>query len=183
MIEVRKTGIDSLVEIFPAVFEDDRGFFTEIFNRREFEKEGISIEFVQDNLSFSKKGVLRGLHLQYPPHAQAKLVRVITGRVLDTVVDIRKGSPTFGKVYQCELSSEKKNALLVPEGFAHGFAALEDSIFMYKCSSFYSPKYEGGIRWNDPDLNIDWKISQPLVSGKDQELPSFAEFKSKLSGT
>lgn len=181
-MEVIETGISGLIELIPALFRDDRGFFTEIYNQNTFQKHGIHTSFVQDNLSFSKKGVIRGLHLQYPPHAQAKLVRVIKGKVLDTVVDIRKGSPTFGKIYQCELNDTKNNALLVPEGFAHGFAALEDSVFMYKCSSFYSPGYEGGIRWNDPELSINWQIDDPIISEKDQLLPSFSEFKIKLNG-
>ena len=182
MLKIKNTGIQGLIEIFPPVFSDDRGFFTETYNKKAFAEAGIEYNFVQDNLSFSVKGVIRGLHLQYPPHAQAKLVRVIRGRVLDTVVDIRPGSETFGRIYQCELSAELNNALMVPEGFAHGFSALEDSFFLYKCSSFYSPGNEGGIRWNDPDLNIDWKVDSPMVSEKDQKLPSFSDFRSKLDG-
>ena len=182
MLKIKETGIEGLIELFPPVFSDDRGFFTETYNQKAFADAGIEYDFVQDNLSFSVKGVIRGLHLQYPPHAQAKLVRVIKGRVLDTVVDIRPGSKTFGQVYQCELTANENNALMVPEGFAHGFSALEDSFFLYKCSSFYSPGNEGGIRWDDRDLNIDWKIDNPMVSEKDQKLPSFSEFRSKLEG-
>ncbi len=181
MIEVKETGIEGLVEIIPALFSDSRGFFTEIYNRQNFEKAGITTEFVQDNLSFSVKGVIRGLHLQYPPHAQAKFVRVVKGRVLDTVVDIRPGSKTYGRVFQCELNDQKNNALLVPAGFAHGFAALEESLFLYKCSSYYAHEYEGGICWNDPDLNINWGIDNPVISEKDSKLPSFREFQSNLN--
>jgi len=182
MLKIKQTGIEGLVELFPPVFTDDRGFFLEIYNQKAFEEAGIMYNFVQDNLSFSSRGVIRGLHLQYPPHAQAKLVRVIHGHVLDTVVDLRPDSPTFGQVYQCELSAAKNNALMVPEGFAHGFAALENSYFLYKCSSFYSPGNEGGIRWDDADLDIDWMIDQPIVSEKDRKLPSFSDFRSKLDG-
>ena len=181
MIEVKETGIEGLVEITPAVFRDDRGFFTEIYNRQHFLDAGITIEFVQDNLSYSVKGVVRGLHLQYPPHAQAKLVRVVKGHVLDTVVDIRPGSPTYGQVFQCELTEKKNNALLVPAGFAHGFAALEDSIFLYKCSSHYAHEFEGGICWNDPELAINWGIEKPIISEKDSKLPSFSEFQSNIN--
>jgi dTDP-4-dehydrorhamnose 3,5-epimerase len=182
MLEIKETGIEGLKEIHPDVFKDDRGFFTEAYNSQALREKGITTEFVQDNLSFSNRGVIRGLHLQYPPHAQCKLVRVVVGRVLDIVVDIRPESKTFGKIFECELSGEKNNALLVPEGFAHGFAALEDSYFLYKCSSFYSPGYEGGIRWDDSELNIDWKIKNPTISEKDRKLPSFSEFRSKLGG-
>jgi dTDP-4-dehydrorhamnose 3,5-epimerase len=130
---------------------------------------------VQENTSFSKKGVIRGLHFQHAPHAQGKLVTVLHGKVVDVVVDLRPGSKTFCKVYYLELDSEKRNMLMVPEGFAHGFAALEDSIFYYKCTNFYNKASESGIVWNDPQLNIQWPASNPIVSEKDQVLPTLEE--------
>ena len=139
---------------------------------REF---GINTSFPQENLSFSKKGVIRGLHFQRFPHAQAKLAAVINGSVLDVVVDLRKGSRTFGESYVCKLDSERKNMLLVPDGFAHGFAALEDSIFFYKCSSVFHKASESGVLWNDPTLNIKWPVAEPIVSEKDKLLPTFEE--------
>ena len=130
---------------------------------------------VQDNLSFSKKGVIRGLHLQLEPFAQGKIVTVVQGKVLDVVVDLRKNSPTFGKTFSCLLNSETHNMLMIPEGFAHGFAALTDSLFFYKCSSPYHPEFETGIIWNDPQLKIDWKIEHPVLSEKDLQLPTLEE--------
>lgn len=172
-MQIRKTSIEGLVEIFPRVFEDERGFFFESFNEEAFRKEGLPVNFVQDNQSFSVKGVLRGLHFQKAPFAQGKLVRVIAGRVLDVAVDIRPESPTFGKYEIFDLMASKNNMAYVPEGFAHGFVALEDSIFSYKCTNLYSKVSESGIIWNDPDLNIDWGIQQPIVSEKDLVLPRF----------
>ena len=170
-----ETGFAGLIEIVPSVFPDDRGIFFESF-RDEWKNHLVKgISFVQENQSFSKKGVIRGLHFQRPPFAQAKLVRVITGRVLDVVVDLRTESKTFGKSYSLVLDAEKQNQLFVPEGFAHGLAALEDSIFFYKCSSVYNKSSESGILWNDAELNIQWPFENPLVSEKDQELPSLQE--------
>ncbi|HVD99793.1 MAG TPA: dTDP-4-dehydrorhamnose 3,5-epimerase [Cytophagaceae bacterium] len=176
-MEVRETFIKDLVEIYPKIFKDERGFFLETYNRSSFEKAGIKTAFVQDNQSFSIKGVLRGLHFQKPPFAQAKLVSVISGRVLDVAVDLRKDSPTFGKHFSVVLEAEKRNMLLVPEGFAHGFVALEDSVFSYKCSNVYNKESEGGIIWNDKDLSIDWGFANPLVSEKDLILPTFKDLK------
>lgn len=173
---IKETGFQGLVEISPNVFEDDRGFFFEAYNREVFTKHGLNYDFVQDNQSFSIKGVVRGLHMQLPPYAQAKYVKVITGKVLDVVVDMRPESKTYGKVYYCTLDSKLNNSLLIPEGFAHGFAALEDSIFSYKCSNVYNKASETGILWNDPTLNIDWGVENAIVSEKDLQLPTFEEF-------
>lgn len=174
-MEIKPTHIKGLVEIIPKVFPDPRGWFFEFFKDVAFQEIDASVKFVQENISFSKKGVIRGLHLQLPPFAQAKLVTVIKGKVLDVVVDMRKGSATFGSTFTCILDSEKHNMLYVPEGFAHGFSALEDSYFFYKCSNTYSPQHESGILWNDPKLNIDWKIDNPIISEKDQRLPTMEE--------
>ncbi len=172
-MQVIKKSIEGLIEIIPAVYKDERGSFFETFNKETFEAKGIPTHFVQDNQSFSKKGVVRGLHFQRAPFAQGKLVRVVSGRVLDVAVDIRPDSPTFGKYETVELSAELNNLFYVPEGFAHGFVALEDSIFIYKCTNVYNKASEGGIIWNDPDLNIDWQITNPIVSEKDLQLPTF----------
>jgi dTDP-4-dehydrorhamnose 3,5-epimerase len=174
-MQVKTTGFDGLIEIFPVIFEDDRGWFYEFYKEETFKKHHIEYSFVQENQSFSKKGVIRGLHFQKPPYAQAKLVTVLTGRVLDIVVDLRPASKTFKKVYYCLLESSKRNMLMVPEGFAHGFAALEDSIFFYKCSNVYHKQSEAGVRWDDPELNIQWNVENPIVSAKDAELPVLAE--------
>ena len=174
-MEIIKTGIDGLIQIIPDVYHDSRGWFFELFKSARFRELTNNQTFFQDNISFSKKNVLRGLHLQIEPSAQAKLVAVIHGKVLDVVVDLRHGSSTFGKIFQLELDSEKKNMLYVPEGFAHGFAALEDSYFLYKCSNEYNPKCETGIKWNDPELDIDWRITNPIISDKDNVLPSFKD--------
>lgn len=173
---IKETGFQGLVEIFPNVFEDDRGFFFEAYNREVFKKHNLNYDFVQDNQSFSIKGVVRGLHMQLAPYAQAKYVKVITGKVLDVVVDMRPGSKTYGKVYYCTLDSKLNNSLLIPEGFAHGFAALEDSIFSYKCSNVYNKASETGILWNDTTLNINWGVENAIVSEKDLQLPTFEEF-------
>jgi dTDP-4-dehydrorhamnose 3,5-epimerase len=157
--------------IEPKVFNDDRGFFLESYNQKVFEKEGLNTNWVQDNHSRSSKGVLRGLHFQNPK-AQIKLVRVTRGSVLDVIVDIRKNSPTFGKSYSVELSEDNKRWLYVPVGFAHGFCVLTDvTDFLYKCSEFYSPEFDKGVFWNDPDLEINWQIQNPLISPKDAKLP------------
>ncbi|MDQ6479654.1 dTDP-4-dehydrorhamnose 3,5-epimerase [Dyadobacter sp. LHD-138] len=171
-MQIRETSIAGLVEIIPRVFEDDRGFFFESYNEELFRKLGLPTNFVQDNQSFSIKGVVRGLHFQNAPFAQGKLVRVISGRVLDVAVDIRPDSPTFGKHEVFELRSDTNNMAYVPEGFAHGFVALEDSVFSYKCTNVYNKGAESGILWNDPDLGIDWGIENPIVSEKDLILPT-----------
>lgn len=174
-MQVKTTGFEGLIEIFPDIFKDDRGWFYEFYKEETFKKHHIDYSFVQENQSFSKKGVVRGLHFQRPPYAQAKLVTVLTGKVLDVVVDLRPSSKTFKQIYYCVLESSKRNMLMVPEGFAHGFSALEDSIFFYKCSNVYNRQSESGIRWNDPELNINWGVDNPIISAKDSELPVLAE--------
>jgi dTDP-4-dehydrorhamnose 3,5-epimerase len=168
---ITKCKIPGLLVIEPRIFEDSRGSFFESFNAQKFkELAGVELEFCQDNESISKKHVLRGLHFQRPPFAQGKLVRVSVGRVLDVAVDIRKDSPFYGQYELFELSAENKKQFWIPPGFAHGFLALEENtIFNYKCTNYYSPVYEGCIQWTDKDLNIDWKISYPIVCNKDQE--------------
>ena len=164
------TGFPGLVVFEPRVFEDSRGFFFESYNADTFSKHDLKYDFVQDNQSKSSYGVIRGLHFQNPPHAQAKLVRAIAGTILDVVVDIRVGSPTYGKVFSVELSAENKKQLLVPVGFAHGFSVLTDiAEVIYKCDSYYNKESEGGILYNDPSLHIDWKIpaDKAIVSDKD----------------
>lgn len=175
-MQIKETGFEGLIEIMPAIYHDERGWFYEFYKESAFRDHGITTQFVQENQSFSRQGVLRGLHMQREPYAQAKLVTALSGKVLDVVVDMRKGSTTFTKVYYCLLESEKRNMLLVPEGFAHGFVALEDSTFFYKCSNLYNKQSETGLLWNDPDLNIDWPIKTPTVSEKDMELPTLKEF-------
>lgn len=174
----KETGFKGLLIFEPRVFEDSRGYFFESFSKRTFADAGIVSEFVQDNESKSQRGVLRGLHYQLPPFAQAKLVRVVEGSVLDVVVDIRKGSPTYGQHFDIELSAENKRQLYIPHGFAHGFAVLSETcIFQYKCDNYYSNESEGGILYNDPALGIDWKIdlAQAVVSDKDRGLPLLAD--------
>lgn len=174
-VQITETGIAGLIEIRPKVFKDDRGYFFETFREEWFSSVDPAITFVQENQSQSKKGVVRGLHFQKPPYAQAKLVRVISGKVLDVVVDMRRDSATFGKSYSVVLDAEKHNQLFVPEGFAHGLAVLEDAVFFYKCSNVYNKQSESGIRWNDPALAIDWPFVNPLLSEKDKELPLLSE--------
>jgi dTDP-4-dehydrorhamnose 3,5-epimerase len=174
-MEFKKTSIEGLIEIYPRIFGDARGHFFESYRQEIFAKNGIPFEFVQDNQSFSSAGVLRGLHFQNSPFAQGKLVRVITGKVIDVAVDIRPNSPTFGKYQSFILDATLQNMVYIPEGFAHGFAALEDSIFSYKCTNNYNKASESGIIWNDSDLNIDWGIAEPNVSEKDIELPTFKQ--------
>ncbi|WP_272152031.1 dTDP-4-dehydrorhamnose 3,5-epimerase [Tenacibaculum aiptasiae] len=167
------TEIPEVVIIEPKVFGDSRGYFLESYNKKEFEKNVVATEFLQDNESKSSKGVLRGLHFQKPPFEQAKLVRCIKGKVLDVAVDIRKGSPTYGKHVAVELSEDNKRQLFVPRGFAHGFVVLsENAIFAYKVDNWYAPDHDSGIMWNDSDLNIDWMISsdEVLLSEKDKNL-------------
>jgi dTDP-4-dehydrorhamnose 3,5-epimerase len=174
-MQIRQTAIEGLIELIPRVFEDERGFFFESYNKPLFASLGLPMEFVQDNQSFSVKGVLRGLHMQNEPFAQGKLVRVITGQVLDVAVDLRPDSPTFGQYETFLLDARLSNMAYIPEGFAHGFVALEDSVFSYKCTNIYNKAAESGIRWNDPDLNIDWGVSNPIISDKDQELKLLRE--------
>ena len=174
-MEFRESYIKGLFEITPKIFSDERGFFLETYSDKAFKDNGLNLNFVQDNQSFSTKGVLRGLHFQKPPFAQGKLVRVITGKVLDVAVDLRKDSPTFGKYDSVILDPKKCNMFYIPEGFAHGFAALEDSLFLYKSSNIYNRNFESGIRWDDPDLNIQWPFRDPVLSDKDQRLDSFQE--------
>lgn len=182
MIEVVKTEIPGVLIIEPKVFGDDRGYFMESFNAREFaEKTCIDINFVQDNESKSRFGVLRGLHFQLPPYTQSKLVRVVKGRVLDVAVDIRNGSPTFGKYVTCEMTEENKRQFFVPKGFAHGFCVLsEEAVFQYKCDDFYHPEAEGAIAWDDPDIAIKWPVEaeKVILSEKDKHHPYFKDFKS-----
>lgn len=175
-MQVIKKSLEGLVEIIPTVYKDERGVFFENFNKIIFEKHGLPTEFMQDNQSFSVKGVVRGLHFQREPYAQGKLVRVVSGRVIDVAVDIREDSPTFGQYELVELDAVRQNMFYVPAGFAHGFVALEDSVFCYKCTNIYNKASEGGIVWNDPDLNIDWQVAVTIVSEKDQQLPLFKNF-------
>lgn len=179
-MEIIETSIPGLLIIKPQVFEDARGYFFESYNREKFLQAGIRAEFVQDNESKSQKGVLRGLHFQRPPFAQGKLVRVMKGRVLDVAVDLRKGSPTYGKWESIELSDSNKFMYWIPEGLAHGFLTLEEgTVFFYKCTNLYNKASEGSIRWNDPDLAIDWKLSgEPILSEKDKIAPFFRDFES-----
>lgn len=183
-MKIIKTPIPGLLEIEPAIFGDDRGYFYESYNKDAFHQVGITADFVQDNQSLSSKGVLRGLHFQNPPHAQGKLVRVISGAVLDVALDIRVGSPTYGQHYSVELTDENKKMFWIPPGFAHGFLTLEnDTIFAYKCTALYNKASEGAVLWNDPQLNINWNIDAPLVSAKDQEAPAFNTLKSQFQFT
>lgn len=174
---VKETKLKSCYTLEPKVFEDNRGYFFESFNQNTFNQQiGQNINFIQDNESFSFKGVLRGLHYQIGEHAQAKLVRVIKGKVLDIAVDIRKNSETFGEHVSVELTETNKKQLFVPRGFAHGFIVLSNTaIFSYKCDNFYNKESEGGIIFNDNDLNIDWKLDEKelIVSEKDLQLPIF----------
>ena len=175
------TEIEGLVIIEPKVFGDNRGYFFESFSERRFKEMVADVDFVQDNESKSCRGVVRGLHFQKPPYAQAKLVRVVKGKVLDVAVDLRKGSPTYGKYVAVELSEDNHRQVYIPKGFAHGFAVLEDeTIFQYKCDEYYEPKSEGAIAWDDPDIGIDWEL--PLVdvvlSEKDKNHPRLKDFDS-----
>lgn len=174
MINVIKTDIEGVVIIEPKVFGDERGYFMETWSQCDFDEQVRPIKFVQDNESKSRYGVLRGLHFQKGEHSQSKLVRVIKGRVLDVAVDIRKGSPTFGKHVKVELTGENHRQIFIPRGFAHGFVVLSDeAIFQYKCDNLYAPQSEGAIIWNDPTLGIDWQIpaSDIMLSEKDKHHP------------
>ena len=174
-----KAIIPGIVVIEPTVLSDKRGYFLESFNKNEFEKAIGKVSFVQDNESRSSKGVLRGLHYQKPPFAQAKLVRCIEGKILDIAVDIRKDSPTYGLYHSAVLTGENKKQLFVPRGFAHGFVVLSDSaVFAYKVDNTYAPDYEAGIKWNDKELGVEWglKESEIFISNKDEQLPLFSKF-------
>ena len=180
-MKLEKTNLEDCFILSPKVFEDERGTFSETFNAKNFlDQAGIAVTFVQDNQSTSKYGVVRGLHFQTGVHGQAKLVRVVKGSALDVVVDLRKGSPSFGKSFSIVLSGENKKQLFVPRGFAHGFSVLEDdTVFAYKCDSYYNKESERGIVYNDATLAIDWHLSSNamIISKKDLELPTFAAIK------
>ena len=177
-MNIIETGIQGVVIVEPQVFRDGRGYFFESFSRRKFVEEVADVDFVQDNESRSSYGVVRGLHFQKAPHAQAKLVRVVRGKVLDVAVDIRPDSPTFGKHVAVELSEDNHRMLFMPRGFAHGFSVLSDeAVLQYKCDGYYVPQSESGIAWNDPELAIDWKIpsEEVILSEKDKARPSLKE--------
>ena len=170
-MKVVKTDIEGVLIIEPDVFGDCRGYFMESFSQRKFSEQVADVTFVQDNESKSSYGVVRGLHFQKPPYTQSKLVRVVSGRVLDVAVDIRKGSPTFGKHVAVELSGDNHRQIFIPKGFAHGFAVLSDeAVFQYKCDAFYAPDSEGAIAWNDPEIGVDWRIPEDkvMLSAKDR---------------
>ena len=176
-MEIIKSEIPDVLIIKPDVFQDERGYFFESYNGDKFRQYGIDVHFVQDNESKSQKGVMRGLHFQRPPYAQGKLVRVMKGSVLDVAVDLRHGSPWFGKSVSIVLSESNKWMYWIPEGFAHGFLTLEDNtVFFYKCTHFYNKAFEGSIRWNDPDLNIKWGNEHPILSEKDKNAPFLKDF-------
>ena len=183
-IHVQPTSIKDLYIIEPQVFGDHRGYFMESYSEQDFKAAGLSMRFVQDNESRSKRGVLRGLHFQ-TQHTQGKLVRVVEGEVFDVAVDLREGSPTFGKWEGVLLSAENKRQFYVPEGFAHGFLVLSEvATFQYKCTDYYAPEYDGGIKWDDPDIGIEWPlegIEEVFLSEKDQKQPSFKQFKSGVN--
>lgn len=175
-MEFIKTNFDEVFIIKPKVFPDDRGYFFESFSERFFNEQGLFLNFVQDNISYSKKGTIRGLHYQVGEYAQGKLCQVISGSVLDVAVDLRFGSPTFGEHITAELSDENHNLIWIPPGFAHGFSVLsETAVFHYKCTAFYSKTDERAILFNDPDLNIDWKVDAKNISEKDLKGKSFKE--------
>lgn len=175
---IKTTELNDLLLLTPTVLKDDRGYFMESYNRKKFE-EFFDIDFVQDNESLSKKDVLRGLHFQKPPFAQAKLVRVIVGSIFDVAVDIRKNSATYGKYFGHVLSAENKKQLFIPEGFAHGFLSLEDNtIINYKCSDYYNKESEGSLLWNDQTLAIEWNCPNPILADKDKVAENFRNFES-----
>lgn len=185
-MNVIKTGIEGVVVIEPRVFDDARGYFFESYSKRRFDEVVRPIEFVQDNESMSTRGVIRGLHFQRPPFSQSKLVRCVRGAVLDVVVDIRRGSPTYGRHIAVELTGENRRQLFVPRGFAHGFAVLSDeAVFQYKCDNYYHPESEGGISIADHSLGIDWRIdpAEAILSEKDLRNPMFSDFESPFDIT
>jgi dTDP-4-dehydrorhamnose 3,5-epimerase len=181
-MKIIKADIPDVLIIQPDFYRDSRGYFFESYNKEIFARNGLFMEFVQDNESKSKKGVVRGLHFQYPPFEQGKLVRVVRGAVLDVAVDLRKNSPWYGKYTTVILTSENKWMYWIPAGFAHGFLTLkEGTLFSYKCTQLYNKQHEGCIRWNDPDLGIQWGISNPVVSTRDNQAPIFRDFISPFS--
>ncbi len=182
-MHVEHTGLEGLLLLTPVVHEDARGFFLESYNETVFRNMGIAVRFVQDNHARSEQaGVLRGLHFQTPPCSQAKLVWVSRGAVYDVAVDVRNGSPTYGKWFGCRLDERNRKRLFVPHGFAHGYMTLEPGTeFQYKVDNFYSPEHDGGLRWNDPDLGIAWPDLEPVLSAKDKELPLFRDFRSPFN--
>ena len=176
-MKITRTDINGLAVLQPDVFKDDRGYFFESFNERTLAELGIREHWVQDNQSCSQKGVVRGLHFQKPPFAQAKLVRILQGAAIDYAVDIRHGSPTYGQYFSVLLTADNFTQFYIPAGFAHGFAALEDNtLFAYKCSNFYNNASEGSIRFDDPDLHTDWQVENPLTSPKDLNGEVFRDF-------
>jgi len=178
-MDVSKTDLEGIYIITPDIYEDDRGYFFESYNKSKFDALDITEHFVQDNQSKSDKGVLRGLHFQHPPFSQSKLVRVIKGSVLDVVLDIRKKSPTYGRYFSVILDEMKKKMLYIPVGFAHGFLTLEDNtVFAYKCSNIYNKLSDDTLLWNDINLNINWNIKNPILSEKDKNGKKFADFNS-----
>ncbi|MDR0815433.1 MAG: dTDP-4-dehydrorhamnose 3,5-epimerase [Bacteroidales bacterium] len=182
-MNIIQTGIEGLIVIEPKVFGDARGYFFESYNQNEFAKVGISTVFRQDNQSFSRYGVIRGLHFQLQPYTQTKLIRAVEGVIYDVAVDLRKGSPAFGKWFGIELSAENKKQLYIPQGFAHGFSVLsEQVVIQYKCDNFYHPQAEGGLRYDDPQLGIDWKVNtaQAIISDKDKILPALNELETNF---
>lgn len=183
MIERITTPLEGLLILRPKIFGDHRGRFLETYNQERFNDAfGDPVQFVQDNESTSSKGVLRGLHFQAAPHAQGKLVHVVRGSVLDVCVDIRPNSATYGRHFKLELNGDTKEMLWIPTGFAHGFATLaDDTIFAYKCSAYYNPAAERTIKWNDPELAIEWGVQDPLISAKDQQGTAFSELKALLT--
>lgn len=180
-MKFEELNLKDLILITPQVFGDERGFFVETYNKATFAKAGLHMEFVQDNHSCSSAGVIRGLHFQLNPHAQGKLIRATKGAILDVVVDLRKNSPTYRGVAKVLLDDVDKRMLYVPEGFAHGFASIQNCEVQYKCTNLYHKASESGIRWDDPELKIDWGIENPVVSSKDQELPYLHAIESILT--
>lgn len=178
-MKIIDTNLEGVLIIAPDAFEDNRGFFMETYHKQRYRDSGIDSVFIQDNLSSSVRGTLRGLHYQHP-HAQAKLVQVILGEIFDVVVDIRRGSPTFGQWDGIHLSDKNKRQLFIPKGFAHGFCVLSEmTYFSYKCTDFYNPDDEGGIKWSDPDLGIEWPVKDPTLSHKDNQYPCLKDIPSE----
>lgn len=179
-MKIESTSLPRVKLIKPTIYKDSRGEFLEVFRKHHFKEHGLELEFVQDNISTSRKNTIRGLHYQLAPSSQAKLVMVITGEILDVAVDLRENSETFGHHFATSLSAQNRHILLIPTGFAHGFSVLSDeATIYYKCNDYYNKELERGIRWNDPKLGIDWKVSEPVLSDKDKNLPMLDELESK----
>jgi dTDP-4-dehydrorhamnose 3,5-epimerase len=177
-VKVEKLDLEGLLLFTPVMYKDDRGYFMETY-RREVCEQYCGVEFIQDNESLSRKNVIRAFHFQQPPYAQAKLVRVVAGKIIDVVVDLRKSSPTYGHHLKVLLSSENNKQLFIPKGFAHGFLSLEDgTLVQYKCSEYYHPGSEGILSWNDPDIGVDWGVVNPILSAKDTSAGAFKDFES-----